>query len=93
MSHLALELFEQTWAANASMVIAGIPLVLIYQNDDRGDEARAVAQQVLHANPELTVDRALELLRGGPERQRQAAERDPELNARMTAALRDAGFP
>ncbi len=75
----AVELWEQVRAANPDMILARIPLAAIYESEGRHEEARAVVQEILRVNPDLTADHAAQLtVRATPE---------------QTKALRSAGLP
>jgi adenylate cyclase len=57
----AVELWEQVRAANADMILARIPLAVLYESEGRREEAGALAQEILRVNPDLTAESATEL--------------------------------
>jgi adenylate cyclase len=57
----AVELWEQVRAANPDMIIAHIPLAALYESEGRHEEARALAQEILRVNRDLTAESATEL--------------------------------
>jgi adenylate cyclase len=57
----AVELWEQVRAANPDMVLARIPLAALYESWGRHEEARALAQEILRVNPDLTAESATRL--------------------------------
>jgi adenylate cyclase len=78
----AMELWEQARAANTDMILARIPLAVVYESEGRHEEARALAQEILRVNRDLTAELATELaLVGG-------FDRDD-----ATTNLRSAGLP
>ncbi len=60
-SEKAVELWEQARAANTDMILARIPLAVLYEAEGRHEEARALAQEILRVNPDLTAKAATEL--------------------------------
>ena len=56
-----MELWEQLRAANTDMILARIPLAVLYESEGRHEEARALAQEILRVNPDLTAEAAIEL--------------------------------
>jgi adenylate cyclase len=61
----AVELWEQARAANTEMILARIPLAALYESEGRHEEARALAQEILRVNPNLTAESATELALAG----------------------------
>ncbi len=61
----AVELWEQARAANTDLILARIPLAVLYESEGRHEEARALAQEILRVNPALTAESATELARVG----------------------------
>jgi adenylate cyclase len=57
----AVELWEQLRAANTDMILARIPLAVLYESEGRREEARALAQEILRVNRNLTAESATEL--------------------------------
>jgi tetratricopeptide (TPR) repeat protein len=57
----AVELWEQARAANTDMIIARIPLAALYESEGRQEEARALAQEILRVNRDLTAESATDL--------------------------------
>ena len=57
----AVELWEQARAANSDLIIARIPLAALYESEGRHEEARALAQEILRVNRDLTAEAATEL--------------------------------
>jgi adenylate cyclase len=57
----AVELWEQARATNTDMIIARIPLAALYESEGRHEEARALAQEILRVNRDLTAESATEL--------------------------------
>jgi adenylate cyclase len=57
----AVELWEQVRAANTDMILARIPLAVLYESEGRHEEARALAREILRVNPDLTAEAAIEL--------------------------------
>ena len=57
----AVELWEQARAANTDMILARIWLALLYESEGRHEEARALAQEILRVNPDLTAEATIEL--------------------------------
>ena len=57
----AVELWEQVRAANADLITARLPLAVLYESAGRHEEARALAQEILRVNPDLTAESATEL--------------------------------
>ncbi len=57
----AVELWEQARAANTDLIVARIPLAALYESEGRHEEARALAQEILRVNPDLTAESATEL--------------------------------
>jgi len=57
----AVELWEQVRAANPEMILARIPLAALYESEGRHEEARALGQEILRVNPDLTAESATEL--------------------------------
>ncbi|MCH6563964.1 MAG: tetratricopeptide repeat protein, partial [Myxococcales bacterium] len=57
----AVELWEQVRAANPDMILARIPLAALYESEGRHEEARALAQEILRVNRDLTAESATEL--------------------------------
>jgi tetratricopeptide (TPR) repeat protein len=57
----AVELWEQARAANTDMILARIPLAALYESEGRHEEARALAQEILRVNRDLTAESATEL--------------------------------
>ncbi len=57
----AVELWEQARATNTDMILARIPLAVLYESEGRHEEARALAQEILRVNPALTAESATEL--------------------------------
>ncbi len=53
--------WEQARAANTDMILARIPLAALYESEGRHEEARALAQEILRVNPDLTAESATEL--------------------------------
>ena len=62
-SEKALEVCEQVRAANPDMILARIPLAALYESEGRHKEARALAQEMLRVNPDLTAESAARLAR------------------------------
>ena len=60
----AVELWEQIRASNPDMILARIPLAVLYESEGRHEEARALAQEILHVNPDLTAESAADLTLG-----------------------------
>ena len=61
----AVELWERDRAANTDAILARIPLAALYESEGRHEEARALAQEILRVNPDLTAESATELARAG----------------------------
>ncbi len=59
-----MELWEQARAANTDLIVARIPLAALYESEGRHEEARALAQEILRVNPDLTAESATELALG-----------------------------
>ncbi len=57
----AVELLEQARAANSDLITARIPLAALYESEGRHEEARALAQEILRVNRDLTAESATEL--------------------------------
>jgi adenylate cyclase len=57
----AVELWEQARAANTDLIVARIPLAVLYESEGRHEEARALAQEILRVNRDLTAESATEL--------------------------------
>ncbi len=57
----AVELWEQARAANTDLIVARIPLAALYESEGRHEEARALAQEILRVNRDLTAESATEL--------------------------------
>jgi adenylate cyclase len=76
----AVEMFEQARAANPDLILARIPLAAIYESEGRHEEARAVVQEILRVNPNITADHAAQF----------SAE---TLGPEQTKALRRAWLP
>ncbi len=57
----AVELWEQIRASNPDMILARIPLAALYESAGRHEEARALAQEILRVNRDLTAESATEL--------------------------------
>ncbi len=57
----AVELWEQARAANTDLIVARIPLAALYESEGRHEEARALAQEILRVNPDLTAESATDL--------------------------------
>ncbi len=57
----AVELWEQARAANTDLILARIPLAALYESEGRHEEARALAQEILRVNRDLTAESATEL--------------------------------
>ncbi len=60
----AVELWEQVRAANPDMILARIPLAILYESEGRHEEARVLAREILRVNPDLTAESATELALG-----------------------------
>ena len=60
----AVELWEQARVANSDLILARIPLAALYESAGRHEEARALAQEILRVNPDLTAESATELALG-----------------------------
>jgi tetratricopeptide (TPR) repeat protein len=58
----AVDLWEQVRAANTDMILARIPLAVLYESEGRHEEARALAQEILRVNRNLTAEAAIELV-------------------------------
>ncbi|MEE8507712.1 MAG: tetratricopeptide repeat protein, partial [Myxococcota bacterium] len=58
----AVELWERARAANTDLITARIPLAVLYESEGRHEEARALAQEILRVNPDLTAESATELV-------------------------------
>jgi AraC-like DNA-binding protein len=43
------------------MITARIPLAVLYESEGRHEEARALAQEILRVNPDLTAESATEV--------------------------------
>ena len=56
--------WEQARAANSDMILASIPLAVLYESDGRHEEARVLAQEILRVNRNLTAESATELALG-----------------------------
>ncbi len=78
----AVELWEQARAANPDMILASIPLAALYGSEGRHEEARALAQEILRVNRDLTAESATELVLA------LGFDRDEAINN-----LRSAGLP
>ncbi len=57
----AVELWELARAASTDLILARIPLAVLYESEGRHEEARALAQEILRVNPDLTAESATEL--------------------------------
>ncbi len=57
----AVELWEQVRVANIDIIVARIPLAALYASEGRHEEARALAQEILRVNRDLTAESATEL--------------------------------
>jgi adenylate cyclase len=57
----AVELWEQVRAANTDMITARIPLAVLYESEGRHEESRALTQEILRVNQDLTAESATEL--------------------------------
>jgi len=64
----AVELWEQARAANTDLILARIPLAALYESEGRHEEARALAQEILRVNRDLTAESAAELAGTGFDR-------------------------
>jgi adenylate cyclase len=80
----AVELFEQIRVANPELIGARTPLAAIYELEGRHEEARAIAQEILHVNPHLSAELAVEFFAGILPAETATEYRD---------ALRRAGLP
>ena len=58
----AVDLWEQARATNPDMILARIPLAVLYESEERHEEARALVQEILRVNRDLTAELATELL-------------------------------
>ena len=56
----AMELWEKARAANTDMILARIPLAVVYESEGRHEEARALAQEIRRVNRDLTAELATE---------------------------------
>ncbi len=61
----AVELWEQVRATNTDMILARIPLAVLYESEGRHEEARALAQEILRVNGDLAAESAIDLARVG----------------------------
>ena len=61
----AVELWEKARAANTDMILARIPLAVVYESEGRQEEARALAREILRVNRDLPAGLATELARVG----------------------------
>ena len=83
----AIDLIQQVRVANRDIVIARVVLVEVYEQDGRHAEAQVVVREILRVTPDLTVERAIQLLTG------LETIIGPELFARLPGNLRKAGLP
>jgi tetratricopeptide (TPR) repeat protein len=83
----AMELLERVRLANPDNLIARIALAAFYGRAGRREEARAAVREALQVAPDLTSERALQLI---PGLERIAG---PEEFARYPDTLRTAGLP
>jgi len=60
-SEKAVELWEQARAANTDLILARIPLAVLYESEGRHEDARALAREILRVNRDLTAESAVEL--------------------------------
>jgi adenylate cyclase len=58
----AVEMLERERAANPDTVTARVPLAVIYEGEDRHDEAREVVREILRVNPHLTVEAVIQAM-------------------------------
>jgi adenylate cyclase len=58
----AVELLERVRATSSDLIVARIPLAVIYESEGRPDEAREVIREILEVNPHLTVQAAIQLM-------------------------------
>jgi hypothetical protein len=60
-----VDLWEQARATNTDMILARIPLAVLYESEERHEEARALVQEILRVNRDLTAELATELAQVG----------------------------
>ena len=77
-----MELWEQVRAANTDLILPRIPLAVLYESEGRHEEARALAQEILRVNPDLTAESATKLALVGAFKSEDAIDH-----------LRSAGLP
>ena len=58
----AVELWEEVRAANRDTIVARIPLAALYESEGRHEESRALVQEILAVNPNLTAESAAQLV-------------------------------
>ena len=80
----AVELWEQVRAANTDMILARIPLAALYESEGRHEEARALAQEILRVNRDLTAESATELALAVGIRQGRGHRQPAQCRAPMT---------
>ncbi len=83
----AIGLVEQVRVANRDHIIAGLGLAAVYEQEGRHAEAQVAVREVLRVTPDLTVERAIQLLAG------LETIIGPEEFARLPGNLRKAGLP
>ena len=83
----AMELLERVRLANPDNLIARIALAAFYGRAGRREEARAAIREALQVAPDLTSERALQLIPG------LESIAGPEEFARYPDTLRTAGLP
>ncbi len=57
----AVELWQLTRATNPDMILARIPLAVLYETEGRHEDASALAQEILRVNRDLTAESATEM--------------------------------
>jgi tetratricopeptide (TPR) repeat protein len=60
----ALKLLERVRTANPDNVISRVALAVLYEQAGRHDDATATVREALRTTPDLTAERAIELIPG-----------------------------
>ncbi len=83
----AVGLLEQIRSENRDNVLARVGLVGFYEREGRHEEAQTAVREILRVTPDLTVERAMQLVPGWEDLL------GPEDFARAPDDLRTAGLP
>jgi adenylate cyclase len=83
----AVELFEQVRAVSPGVVPVRIALAALYEEEGAHEKAQAVVAEILRVTPDLTVERAMDLVQGLDQ------VLSPEELARLPDYLQKAGLP